>query len=255
MTEILINSYDRNSGNYQDFIVQLNTLISITKPTKLRLKYFRMVNGIYNISGSNMFVIQEQIFDNSTQSTTNKQFDVAVSKGSYTPSDFANAAQTTITNASATNGNSWTYTVSYDSTMTQMTYNMTTSAPSGYIYTAYINVLTNEQVYLTGISIYLPNINVNILPITVTPNLSNYNLLLTVNKNTHNHITTNVKKHTFIIPFSTSDTTITYNNNTNFVNIINVFPQSFNNISIGMTCLEFNPSINNECVILMELED
>lgn len=173
MTKILINSYNKNSGSYQDFTVQLNTPLSINKKSTLKLEYFKMINGIYNINGNNIFYIQEQELDTTTQVTTNKYYYVAIPAGSYTASDFASAAQTAITNASATDGYGWIYSITFDATSSTMTYSRTTSVPTDYIYTAYINVLTNEQVYLTGISIYLPNINVNTLPITVTPNLSN----------------------------------------------------------------------------------
>ena len=253
MTKILINSYNKNSGNYQDFTIQLNTPIAINQKSTLKLEYFKMINGIYNFDGSNVFYIQEQELDTSTQATTNKYYNVAIPAGSYTASDFASTAQTAITNASASSGYGWTYSVTFDATSSTMTYNMTTTAPSGYIYTAYINTLTNQQVYLTGISIYFPNINVNIMPITVTPNMSNYNLLITVNKNTFDHVSTNIKKFSFIVPFNTSDSIIVYTPNNSFDNSITVFEQAFNNITISMTCLEFDPVINNECSMLLEL--
>ncbi len=253
MTKILINSYDKNSGNFQNFAVQLNTPLVVTQPTRLKLEYFKMTNGIYNITGEYLFYVLEQNQDTTSNTVNTKQFNVIVPSGSYTAADFASASQTALINASSADGYGWDYTVTYNSTTTQLTFNMTTTAPTDYIYTASINSLNAYSKFITGLPIYSPYSELNFLPSTTLPHLSNYNLLVTINSNTHDHISTNGKKYSFIVPFNTSENNIEYTPNNNFENVITVYPQSFNNITVNLTCMEFDPIINNDCVMLLEL--
>lgn len=78
--------------------------------------------------------------------------------------------------------------------------------------------------------------------------------MITVNKNTFDHITTNQKKFSFIVPFNISDNVIVYTPSNSFDNSVVVFEQSFNNIIVNITCLEFDPVVNNECSMLLEIE-